>query len=84
MNSPSWLISLLTSEDTCSTSWQPFLNSLSLPAGAVLSAIALWVASKAHATSKDALSTSQGAVALSLADSRSQHGTEPQGRHEAR
>jgi hypothetical protein len=36
------------------------------PAGALLSATALLVASKARSTSQDARATSQGAVALSL------------------
>jgi uncharacterized Tic20 family protein len=42
------------------------LSYLLPPAGALLSAIALWVASKARSTSADAQSTSQAAVALSL------------------
>jgi hypothetical protein len=50
----------------------PFLLALTAyvlpPAGAVLSAIALWVAAKARTTSADAHSTSQAAVALSLLD----------------
>jgi F0F1-type ATP synthase alpha subunit len=36
------------------------------PAGALLSAIALWVGAKARSISKDALSTSEAAVQLSL------------------
>ncbi len=45
---------------------QPILTYVLPPVGALLSAIALWVASRARSTSGDALSTSQGAVALSL------------------
>lgn len=46
--------------------WQPILTYVLPPAGALLSATALWVASKARSTSEDARQTSQGAVALSL------------------
>lgn len=62
----SWLLFVQTPEDTCSTSWQPFLVSLSPALGALLSAIALWVASQARSTSRDALQTSQAATSLSL------------------
>ena len=56
----------LTPDSTCSESWQPFLLSLSPAVCALLSAIALWVASQARSTSRDAQQTSQGAVTLSL------------------
>lgn len=83
MRPESWLAWFLTSEDTCSTSWQPLVDSLSLPAGAVLSAIALWVASRARSTSKDAQQTSQGAMTLSLLAGHSLPDTGQPGRHEA-
>lgn len=51
---------------TPSAYWPLILNWLLPPAAALLSAIGLWVASRARTTSRDALSTSQGAVALSL------------------
>ena len=38
------------------------------PVGALLSATALWVASRARSTSADAQSTSQAAVSMSLLD----------------
>jgi hypothetical protein len=46
--------------------WQPILTYVLPPVGALLSATALWVASKARTTSVDAQSTSQAAVSLSL------------------
>jgi hypothetical protein len=51
---------------TPSAYWPLILAYVLPPAGAVLSAIALLVASKARSTSLDARVTSQGAVALSL------------------
>lgn len=51
---------------TLDASWQPVLALLLPPVGALLSAIALWVAARARSISVDAQSTSQGAVALSL------------------
>lgn len=42
--------------------WQPVLTYVLPPAGALLSAIALWVGSKARSTSEAALSTSLEAV----------------------
>jgi hypothetical protein len=51
---------------TPSAYWPLILAYVLPPVGAVLSAIALWVASKARSTSQDAQQTSQGAVALSL------------------
>lgn len=83
MRPESWLAWFLTPEGTCSTSWQPLVDSLSLPAGAVLSAIALWVASRAHITSKDAQQTSQGAMTLSLLASPTAADMAHHGRHEA-
>lgn len=65
-SAPSWLVWALTPESTCGDSWQPFLLSLSPAVCALLSAIALWVASRAQRTSGAALQTSQGAVTLSL------------------
>jgi NO-binding membrane sensor protein with MHYT domain len=61
-----WLVFAPTSLSTCGTSWQPFLLSLSPAVCALLSATALWVASRARSTSKDAQQTSAGAVSLSL------------------
>ena len=49
--------------------WQPILVSLLPPVSALLSATALWVASRARITSRDAQETSRGAVALSLLQS---------------
>jgi len=46
--------------------WQPILTYVLPPVGALLSATALWVASRARTTSQDAQSTSQAAVSLSL------------------
>lgn len=51
---------------TPSVYWQPILAYVLPPAGALLSAIALWVAQKARSISVDAQSTSQAAVTLSL------------------
>lgn len=51
--------------------WQPVLTYVLPPVGALLSATALWVASRARSTSADARSTSQAAVSLSLLE----HGT---------
>jgi hypothetical protein len=51
---------------TPSAYWPLILAYVLPPVGALLSAIALWVASRARSTSGDALSTSQGAVAISL------------------
>ncbi len=53
---------------TPSASWQLVLAYVLPPVGALLSAIALWVAAKARSISSDAHSTAQGAVALSLLD----------------
>jgi hypothetical protein len=53
---------------TPSASWQLVLAYVLPPVGALLSAIALWVAAKARSISSDAQSTSQAAVALSLLD----------------
>ncbi len=53
---------------TLSASWQQALVYVLPPVGALLSAIALWVAAKARSISGDAQSTSQAAVALSLLD----------------
>lgn len=53
-------------ECTLSPYWGSILTSLLPPAAALLSAIALWVASRARGTSVDAQSTSQAAVTLSL------------------
>jgi len=44
---------------TSPTSWTPFLESVSPAVAALLSAIALWVASRARSTSQVAQSTSQ-------------------------
>lgn len=52
-------------ESTPCTSYASFLLSLSPALGAVLSAIALWVASRARSTSVAAQSTSQAALAFS-------------------
>lgn len=49
--------------------WTPILAYVLPPAGALLSAIALWVASRARTTSVDAQQTSQAAVSLSLLSS---------------
>ena len=46
--------------------WPLILDWLLPPAAALLSAIGLWVASRARTTSRDAQSTSQAAVSLSL------------------
>ncbi len=51
---------------TPSAYWPLILAYVLPPVGALLSAIALWVASKARTISVDAHATSQGAVALSL------------------
>lgn len=51
---------------TPSAYWPLILTYVLPPVGALLSAIALWVGSKARSTSADALSTSQAAVSLSL------------------
>jgi hypothetical protein len=51
---------------TPSAYWPLILAYVLPPVGALLSATALWVGSKARSTSKDALSTSQAAVTLSL------------------
>jgi hypothetical protein len=64
----SWLDLVLTPPSTCDDSWQPFLVSLSPAAAALLSAIALWVASQARTTSRDAQQTSQATASLSLLD----------------
>lgn len=53
-------------ESTCSASFVSFLISLSPALGGLLSAIALWVASRARTTSEDARQTSQAAMTLSL------------------
>lgn len=42
--------------------WQPVLTYVLPPVGALLSAIALWVGSRARSTSEAALSTSREAV----------------------
>lgn len=70
-------------EDTCSQSWPAVLVSLSPAVSGLLSATALWVASRAHSTSRDAQQTSQAAVSLSLLDSDSQRDSAQLGRHEA-
>ena len=44
--------------------WQPVLESLLPPVAALLSATALWVASRARSTSVDARSTSQALARL--------------------
>jgi hypothetical protein len=80
MNLVSWLLSPSQPEDMCSASWQPFLLSLSPAVCALLSAIALWVASRARTTSVAAQQTSQAAQTLWLLGSGSQPAT---GRHEA-
>jgi hypothetical protein len=51
---------------TPSAYWPLILAYVLPPVGAVLSAIALWVASKARSTSSDARVTSEAAVSLSL------------------
>ncbi len=51
---------------TPSAYWPLILAYVLPPAGAILSAIALWVASKARSTSVDARATSAAAVTLSL------------------
>jgi hypothetical protein len=53
---------------TPSASLQLILTYVLPPVGALLSATALWVASLARTTSRDARSTSEAAVALSLLD----------------
>lgn len=83
MNAPSWLSSVLLSPDTCSTSWQPFLVSLSPAAAALLSATALYVAARARSISRGAQETSLEARLHSQLAIGSQLGTEPLGRHEA-
>ncbi len=55
-----------TLDCTPSAYWPLILAYVLPPAGAVLSAIALWVASKARSTSADAQQTSVAAVSLSL------------------
>jgi hypothetical protein len=60
------MVSPDTLDCTPSAYWPLILAYVLPPVGAVLSAIALWVASKARSTSQDARVTSQGAVALSL------------------
>ena len=66
MRAPYLLGWLQVPEDTCSASWSAFLVSLSPAVCALLSATALWVASRARSTSSDALQTSQAATSLSL------------------
>lgn len=51
---------------TPGVSWPQFLVSLSPALAGLLSATALWVASRARTTSQDAQQTSQAAVTLSL------------------
>jgi len=58
-----------TLDCTPSAYWPLVLAYVLPPAGAVLSAIALWVASRARATSSDAHATSAAAVSLSLLQS---------------
>jgi hypothetical protein len=54
--------------------WPLILTFVLPPAGAVLSAIALWVASKARTTSQDAQSTSQAvAISSGLLPERREH-----------
>lgn len=48
--------------------WLPFLAYVLPPAGALLSAIALWVASKARGTSEDARSTLEALRRVSVQD----------------
>ncbi len=50
---------MTTPLDTSCVSWLAVLESLSPAVAGLLSAIALWVASRARSTSKDAQSTSQ-------------------------
>lgn len=52
-------------ENTSCTSYASFLLSVSPQVAALLSAIALWVASRARSTSKDAQRTSQAALRTS-------------------
>lgn len=54
---------------TCPAYLPLILDWLLPPAAGLLSAIGLWVASRARSTSKDALSTSQAAVSLGLLSS---------------
>jgi NO-binding membrane sensor protein with MHYT domain len=72
-----------TCGSTLSTSLAQFLVFMSPAAAALLSAIALWVASRARSTSADALSTSQAATSLSLLASPSHFASVEPGRHEA-
>lgn len=58
--------SLHTLGSTCSDFWLSIPPSLLQAVTALLSATALWVASRARGTSKDAQQTSQAAVSLSL------------------
>lgn len=51
---------------TPSAYWPLILAYVLPPVGAVLSATALWVASRARSTSKDARSTSEAAALFSL------------------
>jgi hypothetical protein len=60
------MTSLRTLVSTCSDYWPRILDSLLPPVAGLLSATALWVASRARGTSRDAQSTSQGALSLSL------------------
>jgi hypothetical protein len=48
--------------------WLPFLAYVAPPAAALLSAIALWVASRARGTSEDARSTLEALRRLSVQD----------------
>lgn len=83
MKPQSLLDFLSTSVDTCATPWEPFLLSLSPAVHVVLSAIALWVASRARGTSKDALLTSEAVKTLSLLATDSSLVMGDQGRHAA-
>lgn len=75
-------VSLRALVDTCSTSWPSVLLSYSPAVGGLLSAIALWVASRARSTSKDAQLTSEAAKTLWLLASDTPPATGPPGRHE--
>lgn len=83
MSTGSWLSSLLMSPDTCGTSWQPFLVSLSPAACALLSATALWVARRAAGTSRDAQLTSLETQLLSQLAIGSQLAMGDPGAHQA-
>ena len=70
--------STLTPCSTLASSLPLILASLLPPVGAVLSAIALWVASRARSTSEDALSTSQAiGHSLHVLPERREHSASP-------